>query len=56
MLFAAKPSRLSIYIMYAQSIQESLNPWDQMSQDFTFGTSFFFRLSIKGNMKIYEKF
>jgi hypothetical protein len=40
MLFAAKTSRLSIYIMYAKSIQESLYPWDQMSQDLTFWNQF----------------
>jgi hypothetical protein len=47
MLFAAKTSRLSIYIIYAKSIQESLNPWDQMSQDLTFWNPFLFHVLYK---------
>jgi hypothetical protein len=47
MLFAAKTSRSSIYIIYAGSIQESLYPWDQMSQDLTIWNQFLFHVKYK---------
>jgi hypothetical protein len=47
MLFAAKTSRLSIYIIYAKRIQESLNPWDQMLQYLAVWNQFLFHVQYK---------
>ena len=45
MLFTAKTSQLSI--VYAESIQESLNQRDQMLQDLTFWNQFLFQVQCK---------